>query len=81
MMQKNSQMILPGGNPKLPGKPIDPPANSSEDSQSRPLMMFLGWWKRLLWHRKNSSVEPDLNERVAIEAQVSDHLYPKRLKR
>jgi hypothetical protein len=80
MMQKNSHLILSGSNPKLPGKRIDPPDNPVESSQSSPLMAFLGWWKRLLWRRQKSLVEPTVNERVEIEAAVRNYLYPKRPK-
>jgi hypothetical protein len=80
-MQKNSQIILLDSNPKLPGKRLNPPDNSGESNKFKPLKAFLGWWKRLLWRQRKGSAEPTGNERVEIEARVSNHLYPKRPKK
>jgi hypothetical protein len=75
MIQKNNQLSLLVSNPKLPGKHIDVPEQTGESRKWSPLAELLRRWKQ----RRKSSVEPTPAERVEIEAQVSNDLYPKKI--
>jgi hypothetical protein len=74
MIQKNIHLRAPGSNPKLPGNRAESQEISGKTTHWSPLMELLRRWK----YRHTSAIEPTADERLEIEAQVSNQLYPKR---